>query len=99
VPFSPRLGAVGGSFALVLLAVVLSLAASGAASALAVGGGALGAFASGMLAPVSPAAAGAALAALCFGERTLRVRGGNARVLHIGAALGTGALAGVLTTS
>jgi len=69
------------------------------ASSLSVAGGALGAFASGMLAAASPAVAGAALAALCFGERTLRVRGGNARVLHLGAALGTGALAGVLTTS
>jgi hypothetical protein len=52
-----------------------------------------------MLATASPAVAGAALAALCFGERSLRVRGSNARVLHVGAALVGGALAGTLTTS
>jgi MFS family permease len=99
MPFTPRLGAVLGSVALVALAVTLALAASAAASSLAVAGGALGAFAAGMLAATSPAVAGAALAALCFGERTLRVRGGNARLLHLGAALGGGALAGTLTTS
>ena len=98
-PFTPRLGPVVGSIALVALAVLLSLAASGAVASLAAAGGALGAFASGMLSSTSPAIAGAALAALCFGERTLRVRGGNARLLHVGAALGGGALAGTLTTS
>jgi hypothetical protein len=98
-PFTPRLGPVAGSVALVALAVVLAVAASGVAASLAVAGGALGAFTSGMLAASSPALAGAALAALCFGERTLRVRGGNARLLHLGAALGSGALAGTLTTS
>jgi MFS family permease len=98
-PFTPRLGPVGGSIALVALAILLAVAASASAAALAVAGGALGAFASGMLAVASPATAGAALAALCFGERTLRVRGSSARLLHIGAALGGGALAGTLTTS
>ncbi len=97
-PFTPRLGPVVGSAALVALAVLLAVAASGAAASLAVAGGALGAFASGMLAASSPALAGATLAALCFGERTLRVRG-NARLLHLGAALGGGGLAGSLTTS
>ncbi len=99
LPFTPRLGAVAGSVALVALAVTLALAASAAAASLSVASGALGAFAAGMLATTSPAAAGAALAALCFGERTLRVRGGNARLLHVGAALFGGALAGTLTTS
>ncbi len=98
-PFTPRLGPIAGSVALVALAVVLAVAASGVAASLAVAGGAVGAFASGMLAATSPAVAGAALAALCFGERTLRVRGGNARLLHLGAALGGGSLAGSLTTS
>jgi len=98
-PFTPRLGPVAGSVALVALAMGLAVAASGVAASLAVAGGALGAFASGMLAASSPALAGAALATLCFGERTLRVRGGNARLLHLGAALGSGALAGSLTTS
>ena len=98
-PFTPRLGPVAGSMALVALAVLLAITASGAAASLAVAGGALGAFTSGMLAATSPAMAGAALAALCFGERTLRVRGSSARLIHLGAALAGGALAGTLTTS
>jgi hypothetical protein len=98
-PFTPRLGPVAGSFALVALAVALALAASGAASALAMAGGALGAFASGILLATSPAAAGAALAGLCFAERTLRVRSQSARLLHLGAAVVSGALAGTLGMS
>lgn len=98
-PFTPRLGAVPGSIALVALAIVLALAASATSSALAVAGGALGAFASGMLLSTSPAAAGAALAGLCFAERSLRVRGQSARLLHLGAAVIGGALAGSLSMS
>jgi len=98
-PFTPRLGPVAGSLALVALAVTLALAASAASSALAVAGGALGAFASGMLLATSPAAAGAALAGLCFAERTLRVRSQSARLLHLGAAVISGALAGSLAMS
>lgn len=96
-PFTPRLGPVVGALALVALAVHLALAASAALSSLAVAGGALGALASGMLLSTSSAAAGAVLAGLCFAERTLRVRGGNSRVLHVGAALAAGALAGSLS--
>jgi hypothetical protein len=99
LPFTQRLGPVAGSVALVALSVVLAIAASGVAASLSVAGGALGAFASGMLASTSPAVAGAALAALCFGERTLRVRGEKARLYHLGAALLGGALAGQLTTA
>jgi hypothetical protein len=98
-PFAPRLGPVAGSVALVGLAVCLSLAASGFATSLAVAGGALGAFASGLLGTASPALGGAVLAALCFGERSLRVRGGAARMMHLGAALGAGAMAGSLATA
>ena len=98
-PFTPRLGPVAGSIALVALAVTLALAASATASALAVAGGALGAFASGMLLATSPAAAGAAVAGLCFAERSLRVRGQSARLLHLGAAVIGGALAGSLSMS
>jgi len=98
-PFTPRLGPVVGSVALVALAVHLALTASSAASALAVAGGALGAFAAGMLLPTSPAAAGAALAGLCFAERSLRVRAPNARLLHLGAALVGGGLAGSLSVA
>jgi hypothetical protein len=98
-PFTPRLGPVAGSIALVALAVGLALAASATQSAIAVASGALGAFASGMLAATSPAVAGAALAGLCFAERSTRVKGANARVLHVGVAVVGGALAGSLTTS
>lgn len=96
-PFTPRLGPVLGSLALVALAVHLALTASASLSALAVAGGALGAFASGLLLTASPAAAGAALAGLCFAERSLRVRGAQARLLHLGAALVGGGLAGSLS--
>ena len=41
-PFTPRLGPVAGSVALVALAVVLAVAASGVAASLAVAGGAVG---------------------------------------------------------
>jgi MFS family permease len=98
-PFTPRIGPVAGSVALVALAVCLAIAASSTASAIAVASGALGGFASGMLAAASPAVAGAALAGLCFAERSLRVKSANARVLHVGVAIVGGALAGSLTTS
>ncbi|APR86697.1 hypothetical protein A7982_12046 [Minicystis rosea] len=98
-PFTPRLGPVAGSIALVALAIAVALAASGTRSSLAVAGGALGAFASGMLMSSSAAVAGAALAALCFAERSLRVRSQSARLLHVGAALVSGALAGSLSMS
>jgi len=98
-PFTPRLGPVAGSLALVALAVALAVTASAAASALAVAGGALGAFASGMLMASSPAVAGAALAGLCFAERSMRVRNQSARLLHAGGALVGGALAGSLAMS
>jgi hypothetical protein len=98
-PFTPRLGPVAGALALVGLSIVMAVAASGAAASLAVAGGAVGAFASGMLMSTSPAAAGAALAGLCFAERSLRVRSRTARLVHLGAALGGGALAGTLSMS
>lgn len=99
LPFTARLGPVAGPIAQVALAVLLALAASASLSALAVGGGALAAFASGMLAPTSPAVAGAALAGLCFAERSLRVRSPSARLIHAGAAVLGGALAGSLSMS
>ncbi len=96
-PLAGRLGPVVGSAALVLLAVALALTASGTSSALAATAGALGAFASGVLSTVSPAVAGAALVALCFAERTMRVRTPSARAVHVGIALVAGALAGAVT--
>jgi len=96
-PLAGRLGPVVGSAALVLLGVALALTASGTTSALAAAAGALGAFASGVLVTVSPAVAGAALVALCYAERTVRVRAPAARAVHVGIALVTGALAGAVT--
>ncbi|WP_437939369.1 hypothetical protein [Sorangium sp. So ce341] len=95
-PLALRLGPVAGSLLLVAAAVLLAVAASGALVSLAVAGGALGALAFGLAGAASPAAAGAALAGLCFAERSVRVRGRGARLLHVGAALSGGALAGSL---
>lgn len=96
-PYALRGGPVTGSLALLALGVGLALAASGSFAALAAAGGALGAFASGVLSPVSPAAGGAVLVGLAFAERTSRVRGTKERLLHIAAGLLAGALAGTLT--
>jgi hypothetical protein len=96
-PFATRFGTVIGAAALVALAVLLALAASSTPSALAVASGALGAFASGVVSDTGPALAGALLVALCFGERSLRVREPRARALHIGLAAGAGALAAWLS--
>jgi hypothetical protein len=95
-PLAARLDPVPGALLLVGLAVLLALAASGAPSALAIAGGALGAFAFGVLAPLSSAMAGAAMVGLCFAERTSRVRSKSARRLHLLGALGAGALASSL---
>ena len=74
-PFATRLGILGGSGLLVVLAIALATAASGGAYSLAVASGALGAFTAGVLTGASGAAAGACLVGLAFAERTLRVRG------------------------
>lgn len=95
-PLSPRFGAVLGAALLVGLAVLLALAASATPSALAVASGAIGGFASGALLDAAPALAGALLVTLCFGERTLRVREQNARLVHLGLSAAAGALAGWL---
>ena len=95
-PLASRLDAVPGALLLVGLATVLALAASGTASALAITGGALGAFAFGILAPHSAAAAGAAMVGLCFAERTSRVRSPGVRRLHLFGAIAAGALAASL---
>lgn len=95
-PLSTKLGPLVGPVTLVALAVAMALAASGAATALAVAGGALGAFAGSVLGSVTPAVGGAALVGLCFAERTLRVRTAPGRLLHVGAALASGALAAAI---
>jgi hypothetical protein len=98
-PYVNALGHVGGSLALLALALLLAFSASGGLFSLAATFGAGGAFASAVLGGVSPAAGGAALVALAFAERTLRVRSATARLVHVGAALLGGALAGTLSNA
>lgn len=93
-PVANRFGPVVSSVALVWLAVLLAVCASGSVQSMAVASGALGAFGSGVLAPVSPAAAGAVLVAAAFAERTSRIRSRTARAVHVLVALVGGALAG-----
>lgn len=98
-PTALRMAPAPGALVLVGLAIALAVACSGTAHPLAIAAGALGGFASATLAPWSPAAAGAALVGLAYAERTRRVRAPVARVVHVVAALATGALAFVLTAS
>jgi hypothetical protein len=98
-PYLGPLGQVGSSLALLAIAIVLALAASGGFLSLAVVGGASGAFASAVVGTLSPAVGGAALVGLAFAERTMRVRSGTARLVHIGAALLGGTLAGTLSSA
>jgi hypothetical protein len=92
-PLASALGPVAGSALFVTLGVLLALAASGAISAVTVAAGAVGAFAAGVLLPVSAPLAGAVLLTLCFAERSLRVRTTMARASHVGLAAIGGALA------
>jgi hypothetical protein len=94
-----QIGIAAGSLLLVVAAVALAAAASEGLSAISVASGALGAFASGVLATASPAAAGAALVGLAFFERTLRVRERAARLVHALATVLSGAMAGALSAS
>lgn len=94
-----RFGHVASSVTLVALSALVAVCASGSAQALAVAAGAIGALGAGLLAPVSPAVAGAILVGAAFAERTLRVRGSSARLVHVGGALVGGALAGTLSAS
>src|SRR5580765_6204251 len=98
-PYLSKLGVVSGSAALVALGVLLAVAASASLSSIAIAAGALGAFGGHVLGSAVPAAGGAILVALAYAERTMRVRGTNARLAHIGASLVTGALAGSLATA
>src|SRR6185369_3027994 len=100
-PFAGRFGPVVSSVAIVWFGVLLALFATGVSAshgwALAIGTGALGAFASGVLGATSPMVAGAVLVAAAFAERTLRVRSRTARAVHVIIALVGGALAGSLS--
>ncbi len=98
-PLASKMGLVAGSAWLVLLGVMLALAASASFSSLAIAAGALGAFGGHILGSAVPAAGGAVLVGLAFAERTMRVRGANARLVHVGSSLVVGALAGSLATA
>lgn len=98
-PIATRFGPVASSVAIVWLGVLLAICASGTAQSMAIASGALGAFGSGILAPVSPAAAGAVLVAAAFAERTSRIRSKTARAVHVLVALVGGGLAGSLSTA
>lgn len=98
-PVASRLGPIASSLGLVWMSVMLAIFVSGRVQPLAVAGGALGAFMSGVLAPLSPAAAGALLVAATFGERTTRVRSRNGRAIHVLLAFVGGALAGTLSVA
>lgn len=96
-PMANRFGPVASSLGLVWLGVLVAVFASGSIQSLAIGGGALGAFGSGVLSSVSPTAAGAVLALCAFAERTTRIRSRTGRSVHVLMALVSGALAGALS--
>jgi len=98
-PFASKLGVVAGSAWLVVLGVLLALSASASFSALAIAAGAIGAFSGNVLGSVVPAAGGAVLVAMAYAERTMRVRGTNARLVHLGSSLVVGALSGSLAAA
>ncbi len=98
-PYATKLGVTAGSAWLVLLGVLLALGASGSLNALAIAAGAVGAFGGNVLGSVLPAAGGAVLVGLAYAERTSRVRGTNARLVHVGASLLVGGLAGSLAAA
>jgi hypothetical protein len=98
-PFAARLGAIPGSIASVVLAVLLALGASGGMNALTMAQGALAAFAAGIVSPGASVLGGALLVAGAYAERTTRVHGWVARAVHLGLALLAGGIAGGLTAS
>lgn len=98
-PLAHRFGVVASSLLLVWLGVLAAAAATNAFTSFAVASGALGAFASGVLATVSPATAGAVMMGFAFAERTSRVRDRTARAVHVLLALVSGAMAGSIAFS
>lgn len=98
LPFVDRFGTVPAALATVWLGMLLAVFASGSIRSLAIAGGAVGAFASGVLSP-APTAAFAALVLFAFAERTLRVRSIAARWAHLALALVGGAAGGALVSA
>ena len=95
-PFASRLGPVLGALVFIAIGVALAWTASAGMNAVAAAGGALGAFALGTWYHSLPVVAGAALLALCYFERSLRIRETVARAIHVLLAAGAGAIAGYL---
>lgn len=98
-PYAKSMGQVPGAAWLVLLGVALGLGSSGYVSALAIAFGATAALTGTILGSISPAIGGGILVALAYGERTLRVRSPQGKLLHVGAAFGSGALAGTVASA
>jgi hypothetical protein len=98
-PYASKMGVVAGSAWLVVLGVLLATAASASVSSLAITAGAIGAFGGNVLGSIVPAAGGAVLVGLAYAERTMRVRGTNARLVHVASSLVVGALAGSLAAA
>lgn len=92
-----RLSPIPSALLLVASTVLLACSASGGFSWATVSFAAVGAFAGAALRGTSAAAAGAIVLVSVFVERTLRVRGGIGRTVHLGAALLTGGAAMFIT--
>ncbi len=90
---------IAGALVSVALVLLLATAASGGASAVATAYGAVGALVVGVLAPGPSAMGGALLLAAAYAERTGRVRGRSAKLLHLGAAVLAGGIAGAVVAS
>jgi len=98
-PLAARLGPIPGAFLAVSLGVVLAVAASGGISALAMAEGAVAAFLAGAVSPGASILGGALLVAGAYAERTTRVHGRGAKIVHLGLAALAGGIAGGVTTS
>ena len=96
MPFADQLGMFAGAALPLLLCMAFACAACSGFSALGAAKGALGALLSALIWPVSPWGAGAVLSAFVFAERSARVRQFKARLVHLGLALGLGAVSGAL---
>ena len=106
LPHFERAGAVAGPAFLVVITVALAVCVSGGVSPVSALSGAAGALAGGLLLGGNTgqtnssalfALATALLVALMFAERSLRVRERRAKMMHVAASLGAGAIAGALT--
>jgi hypothetical protein len=98
-PWTALMGTIPGAVASVGLAVLLATAASGGANAVAMAYGAVGALAAGVLSPGASVVGGSLLLLAAYGERTGRVRGRTAKVVHMTAAACGGAIAGAVVAS